>query len=418
MRINSSTRAIPWKEYIGSRGPGSKPGEYNEVESLNRGGTVMSSRSTVRSDIQRSKPVNGWRPPLPYEFTETNTSWITGTAEVGLRSASSETHPDQASWVRWEGAITELSASSAISPAGTNDWNRLSSRAASRLKNQQVNLAMVLATRKQTVDLLADTAGKLVKAWAYAKRRDFGSAAKTLGIKNHVRPGTRSAASGWLQLQFGWRPLVNDIYGLYNEACSERPDEDMVVIRASDRQSSVVESRRDFYPMTSPQNPGKVSAHIRTSYNRDLKVSWWFELNSAGVHAAARNGLSNPAMVVWDLVPFSFVVDWLLPVGQYLNNLDATLGFTYLGGSRTEFHRSSASVFKSTTDLKPAGSFRSVWGRAKFGGSSSYVRMVRTPVHSPSGGLYLRNPFSTFTVASTAALILQRKNLRNYVRNG
>lgn len=418
MRVTGSSRTLSFKEVIGTRSTTSQPGRYLERETINRQGTVKHNTSTVRSDIIRTPFVNGWRAPQPYSFTETDAGWIVGTTEVGLRGLNNATHPDQASWVRWEGAIAPISADKSVDLAGTNDWNRLSSRAASRLKNQQVNLAMVLATRKQTVDLLAESAGRLVKAYSHAKRRDFSSAARELGIRNHVRPGTRSAASGWLQLQFGWRPLVNDIYGLYNEACSDRPDEDMVVVRASERTSKVVDSRMDFYPMTSPQNPGSVSAHLRTSYHRDLKVVWWFKLNSASVHAAARNGLTNPAMVAWDLVPFSFVVDWLLPVGQYLNNLDATLGFTYLGGSRTEFHRNKITVVRSTTKLQPAGAFKSVWGRAKFNGSASYVRMERTVVGSPSGALHVRNPFSTFTVASTAALILQRKKLRNYVRNG
>jgi hypothetical protein len=38
-------------------------------------------------------------------------------------------------------------------------------------------------------------------------------------------------------------------------------------------------------------------------------------------------GLTNPALVAWELVPFSFVVDWALPIGDWLSSLDAMLGY-------------------------------------------------------------------------------------------
>lgn len=40
-------------------------------------------------------------------------------------------------------------------------------------------------------------------------------------------------------------------------------------------------------------------------------------------------GFSNPAAVLWEATPFSFVADWFFPVGDYLSRLDQT----ELGGS-------------------------------------------------------------------------------------
>lgn len=33
-------------------------------------------------------------------------------------------------------------------------------------------------------------------------------------------------------------------------------------------------------------------------------------------------GFSNPAAVLWEATPFSFVGDWFFPIGDYLNDLD------------------------------------------------------------------------------------------------
>jgi len=38
-------------------------------------------------------------------------------------------------------------------------------------------------------------------------------------------------------------------------------------------------------------------------------------------------GITNPLLIGWELVPFSFVVDWFLPVGNWLESVDAMLGY-------------------------------------------------------------------------------------------
>jgi hypothetical protein len=47
-------------------------------------------------------------------------------------------------------------------------------------------------------------------------------------------------------------------------------------------------------------------------------------------------GLTNPIAVAWELVPFSFAVDWFLPVGNTLSALTAGQGLTWLGGYITK----------------------------------------------------------------------------------
>lgn len=46
-------------------------------------------------------------------------------------------------------------------------------------------------------------------------------------------------------------------------------------------------------------------------------------------------GVINPAAIAWELIPFSFVVDWFIGVGDYLNNYTALSGITWKNLSRT-----------------------------------------------------------------------------------
>lgn len=45
--------------------------------------------------------------------------------------------------------------------------------------------------------------------------------------------------------------------------------------------------------------------------------------------------LGNPASLAWEVVPFSFVVDWAIPIGDYLGSLDALKGVKQLHGTVT-----------------------------------------------------------------------------------
>lgn len=61
-----------------------------------------------------------------------------------------------------------------------------------------------------------------------------------------------------------------------------------------------------------------------------------FAHTSPSLSTAQQLGLTNPAQLAWELVPFSFVVDWFIPVGDFFAQLDATLGWSYRGGTYSE----------------------------------------------------------------------------------
>ena len=58
---------------------------------------------------------------------------------------------------------------------------------------------------------------------------------------------------------------------------------------------------------------------------------------------ARQLGLADPATVVWELIPYSFVVDWFIPIGSYLENLNQipTLNGRFLTIKSTRFEGSN-----------------------------------------------------------------------------
>lgn len=59
-------------------------------------------------------------------------------------------------------------------------------------------------------------------------------------------------------------------------------------------------------------------------------------VTGAAIQAASQYGLNNPSLIAWELVPYSFVVDWFLPVGDYLERLGAFSGLKFSDYSYTE----------------------------------------------------------------------------------
>lgn len=68
-------------------------------------------------------------------------------------------------------------------------------------------------------------------------------------------------------------------------------------------------------------------------------VVLYYAPQNAALASLSKLGLANPAEVVWELVPFSFVLDWFLPVGDWLSTLDAAVGYEFLDGCCTQFIR-------------------------------------------------------------------------------
>jgi len=64
-------------------------------------------------------------------------------------------------------------------------------------------------------------------------------------------------------------------------------------------------------------------------------------------------GLDNPLAIAWEVVPFSFVVDWFLPINRYLKNISALNGLELIHA--TVFKRSVSSYSLRTYQTHSGG---------------------------------------------------------------
>lgn len=278
--------------------------------------------------------------------------------------------------------------------------NRVANDILQKCKHQQVNLLQAYAERCQTADLMASTATRIYNTIRYLRKGEIGKAANEVGVKISRRKKAKfnkhfakdqklATASGWLQLQYGWEPLLNDVYGSA-EAIAEAENKQMV---AKVQSSKKLRREKSTFDNTS------ANWNIWGESETELTIKYvvYFSVDPGLTRTLAQVGITNPALIAWELLPFSFVADWFIPIGNYISNWDATLGCTFGTGCKTRF-------------IKQSG--KSTWIGARNGwsgsttGSTTYVAVTRTklltfPSARPPS---FKNPMSFDHVANAMAL--------------
>lgn len=214
----------------------------------------------------------------------------------------------------------------------------LRAKLVSKAKDAEWSVPTFIGEGRQTVQMIANTARTIGSAYRDLRRGNLLGALGSLGIQGNasqrrryyrefgVDP-SRAAANQWLALTYGWRPLVQDVYNAAETLAETALDLDNQVMRVT--ASTRYRDQRTFRMLmgVSPL----IFATCKEITEQSFKGVWKFKptsLNSWGSF-----GLLNPASVAWELLPFSFVVDWFLPVGRYLEGLDVPMRFNHLGGT-------------------------------------------------------------------------------------
>lgn len=140
------------------------------------------------------------------------------------------------------------------------------------------------------------------------------------GSVKHL-PKRKRLANGWLELQFGWLPIVSDVFGAASAFQQHLYNGQRV------RKSSAL--REGGFGDTSTMS---THDHTRRAWEKGTNAT-------ASVSGCIRNtrvvqlnqlGLLNPAELAWDMMRFSFVVDWFVPIGPTLSALTAGAGMSSL----------------------------------------------------------------------------------------
>lgn len=295
-----------------------------------------------------------------------------------------------------QASVPSLSFSTGGVSVSSNMVNRAVTEARVKLAAMHVNLGATLAEAKRTASGVATRVKSLVKALIALKRGNFSYAYYSIFGRRRGVQRSKTASELWLEWQYGWKPLIDDIYGGI-EQVNQGFREKNLLFSVERTLSQPLDPRSVFLatvPMSRVETTGQATETV--------KVVLWGAVTS-GIHAPSALGLINPASIAWELVPWSFVLDWLVPVGTWLESLSASVGISYVDG-----HRVSA-VYGDVTGNRIA--LLAEKDPSKYYGKAAKLRVkfvgMRRTVYGafPWALPYYKSPFSSTHLASAAALL-------------
>lgn len=199
----------------------------------------------------------------------------------------------------------------------------------------QKTLDMIIGVKKRFADRLISV---------------LRSPSKKKGFKNALT----ATGDTWLEYRYGWRPFVNDIDNIWEafntDFVSTKTYRDHFIVDQVDVNDDLPTSRT------------MVGAHTMHSKmyckaNTKVKTVVLYRVNPGFLNEVNyRFGLNSVLSTAWELLPFSFVVDWFLTIGDWLTQLENKNMIEVVGAcTSTKIYR-TGQTYLDKTEVRNVGS--------------------------------------------------------------
>lgn len=257
-----------------------------------------------------------------------------------------------------------------------------------KLKERKANYGQFLAEAVRSVDMVADRLGTLADLLLAVKHGRLGAIKRAFGY----RPSSKDLANGLLEWQYGWLPLCSDLYAMVEDA--KETLKPPLIMTAKRTVRNIITDESDIYQAPVTWRNRSQTVNVINKCQLSARVS------DVVLNRATGMGLTNPASLAWELVPYSFVVDWAVPVGNMLEALSASAGLTFVDGFESEIRDGKArgEATRAATD------FSGQWNIAH---CEAYHFVRRSFGNFPAVMPYGKSPFSSNHVLTATALLRQ-----------
>lgn len=285
------------------------------------------------ASISNPKSASGWRDPSGWYNIGYNVNPHPGSLEIVFKAGYSILADG--------GFVWDQSGNRPVPFPPDSVEGRAINKALSQLLNQKVNLAVAFAEAGETAELFIQVAHTIASG-VNAFRKGVGPKGWNLlrsewGGHKHS-PRGKAITDSYLAYMYGVNPLMQDVEGAVDQLDKRNHDGDAFTVSVKGR-SSLNESE-DWIKYCS-QNPTGNYCGMRVSQQltHSCLVRLDYVLVSPFIATLNQVGVLNPALIVWEKLPFSFVVDWFANVGQCLMLANADAGYEFKGGSSSIISR-------------------------------------------------------------------------------
>lgn len=212
--------------------------------------------------------------------------------------------------------------------------------------SDKAQMGVFLAELEQAAGMIATRGLQLLQLIKAVRSLNFGDVASIIRKRvsdDILKP--KGFANTWLELNFGWLPMIHDIHSavdvLQNPIKSVKP------------------TGRGF---GGSYNETQISGSLpnegaKTVWSADVfaKVGAEVTISNPNLFLANNLGLINPFSVGWELIPFSFVVDWFIPVEAFLSYGSDLYGLSVTNAWNTLFTKGSVYDYQKSIILGRSG---------------------------------------------------------------
>lgn len=288
----------------------------------------------------------------------------------------------------------------ALPTLDSSDLIALQSRTVSAA-HANINSADVLAlTTVLEMGKTVSSIGGILKGVTKILKKANNIAKRT--ARNKALRYTRQSADAWMEARYGLRPMYYDAMGLYEAIQKPLRKLDRATYRGSNSYTDEVSSTSTLQLV----NNGTYANSVQLSRSSRLQINCRAGcLCSVNPETRADAlGLYALPQTLWEEVPFSFIVDWFLNLGDVIGSFSPHYGTnvlaTWISTLKTETQTVSVSgsnpVYTDTSTYTAAGSFHSC-----VGGRQTYVRTTYTRSPSP-----IKPILPSFSLRLSAAKLL------------
>jgi hypothetical protein len=190
-------------------------------------------------------------------------------------------------------------------------------------KNLPKTLSRAFATHRTkslTGQIVVDRDGR--KLLFNHKKKRFYPAPPGMAEVLIERNGTMSKdlASMLLTFDYGIRPLIGDLFNLAQVLSDNLGTQKMYA-----KGTSKDQDRDTVFAENGPWGSSRPFSVERFSEKR-IKIIAEYWITDPQMHMLSALGITNPVAAGWELIPFSHVVDLVVPFGGWLQSLDSLTG--------------------------------------------------------------------------------------------
>ncbi len=216
---------------------------------------------------------------------------------------------------------------------------------------------------------------------------------KRMARRGGKKAALREASNRWLEFQFGWRQLYNDTVD--SAKALSRLTQDPWIKRCSaqgnDRGMQVVDG------IAIQQSPFNYLTEDRVELKVECEIVGGVKINNSGGGAMRQFGIfpGNFVPTLWELIPYSFVVDYFTNVGEMINAAAANTGSIAWNSMTMRKVAKATNLVTADLMLTPVGAKELYRSRYFSSAIRERKSIVRSSVYD-----WDFNPFEAFSVGT------------------